>query len=357
VLGVAVVDDRTTQFAGDQLAHQRDSRRAASQQHRLQLCRLDTGGLHRTPQRLDGFAHHRAHDVLELVAREAHLGAHRRQVHRDGGVAVGRQRLLGRDALGAQGGERLTGGRVAGVGAVKGVAERGTHVCHDGFVEVDSAETLDALWSADGLEPGGGLAQDSSIERATAEVVHGDHVAHLHALGGRVLHGSGDRLGDQRGRAHTGGRDRLAQQVELVGTPVGGVGDGHRVGRTTLPLDDIGQHLSEHRSHQPIRTERGAVENDRCRVAEATLERAGGTGGFLHTAPVGCIAHQQLAVVAQEDDGRNGDRVVAERHHLGTAATHHRSGSERRTQIETQRVAHSAAPFRRCAARQRSVTP
>ena len=44
-------------------------------------------------------------------------------------------------------------------------------------------------------KPVGGPAQDGGVERAAAEVVHGDGIAGLHPLAAGVVHGRGVGLG------------------------------------------------------------------------------------------------------------------------------------------------------------------
>ena len=76
---------------------------------------------------------------------EPHLGLQAGQQHRDRHVGVGRQRLLGVDALLAQPGHRGLRGRLLGVEAVEAVAHRLAHVGEHRLVEVDAAQALDAL--------------------------------------------------------------------------------------------------------------------------------------------------------------------------------------------------------------------
>ena len=93
-------------------------------------------------------------------------------------------------------------------------------VGHDGVVEVDAAETLEAGRLAERLEAGLRAPQHGDVEGAAAEVVHGDDLTDRHTSPGGVVHGGGDRLGDEGHVAYAARIGRLAQQVDLELAPV-----------------------------------------------------------------------------------------------------------------------------------------
>ena len=86
---------------------------------------------------------------------------------------------------------------------------------HDSVVEVDATQPLQTDRLAERLEARGGATEHGGVERATAEVVHGDDLADGHPRKvGCVVDGRGDRLGDQRDVAETARLGGLAQQVD-----------------------------------------------------------------------------------------------------------------------------------------------
>ena len=88
------------------------------------------------------------------------------------------------------------------------VAEGGADVREHGLVEVDATEALDALRLAERLEAVAGAPQHGGVERAAAEVVDRDDVAHVDALTGGEVHGGRLRLGDERRASGSAGELR-----------------------------------------------------------------------------------------------------------------------------------------------------
>ena len=126
--------------------------------------------------------------VFELAAGEPDVEVAVRQEHRDGRLGVDRQRLLGRDAVLPQPGQRDAGLRVAQVELAERAAGAEVDVGEDRVVEVDAAEPLDALGAAEDVDAGGGsraLAQHGGVEGAAAEVVDRHRVAVGEVLGPR----------------------------------------------------------------------------------------------------------------------------------------------------------------------------
>ena len=160
------------------------------------------------------------------------------QRDRDRRVGVGRQRLLGAAALVAQPGLTDADLRVGRVGGRHEPAERRVDVGEHGLVDVDAAEALHALGRAEQLEAGLGLADDRGVERAAAEVVHGDDLAGFDPLLAGVGDGGRLGLGDEHDplEVEAGEPGGLPEQALLVLAVVGRVGEDDDVGRRALAL-------------------------------------------------------------------------------------------------------------------------
>ena len=143
---------------------------------------------------------------------------------------------------------------------------------HDSVVEVDATQPLQPDRLAERLEARGRATEHGGVERATAEVVHGDDLADGHPRTGCVVDGRGDRLGDQRDVAETARIGGLAQQVDLELTPVRRVRQRHGGRRTAVAFADGSEDISQQRGHEVDGRQRRPAEEDRRRVAEAALE-------------------------------------------------------------------------------------
>ena len=133
---------------------------------------------------------------------------------------------------------------------------------------------------------------------------------------------------------------RLAQHVPLELAPVRGVGHGHCGGRTTLGLGDRGGDPAQDLGQAPVDRHRRATEQERGRVADAPLELAGHPVGLLRGPPLGGVADQELAVVAEEHDRRHRRGPVPERGHLGAPAAGDAGGRVGGAEVDAQRVGH-----------------
>ena len=275
-------------------ATMRDARRAADEQHRGDLLGGDPGAGEGPPQGHDASRPSAGRIIASNSLRVRRTSVWRFGQHdRDRHVGVGRQRLLGLDALATQPGH---GGDDRGVVEVE-AAERRRRGCSDdvgehGVVEVDAAEALDALGLAEDVEAVGPLAQDGGVEGAAAEVVHGDDRARLDPLLAGVVRRRRLGLGEEPGDADVGLAGALLEEVELVGAPVGRVGQGDGRRRPALelgdPLDDPAQQLAG----EGLGAVRDAAEQDRGGVADAALELAGEALGLGDAAPVGGVADE-----------------------------------------------------------------
>ena len=212
------------------------------------------------------------------------------------------------------------------------------HVVVDGGVEVDPAEALDALGRAQDVPPGVGLAQHGGVEGAAAQVVDGDHGPGLDpglrgvVDGGRLGLGHGDDV------VEVGEAGGLAQQVELVGAPVGRVGDGDAVGRGALGLATWS---TTQRSSRAIRA---SAEYG----VPPTMIGVGSPSRRLNSRarPLGSVAARRAAgladehgaVVAQEHDRGDGRGPVAQAGDVVAAVAPHGGRRVRRADVDTQVV-------------------
>ena len=352
VLRIGVHRDRPGQPLRHQLRHQRDPRRPADQQHRGELTRPTPRRADGGAQRVDRLLHLRADHRLELAAVQPHRPAARGQEHRDRHVGVGRERLLGLGALPAH---PRDGGQHGGVGVVE-VGERDRQprpdVLEHDLVEVDAAEPVEPLRPPEQPEPRGperglgpvGLAHDGRVERAAAQVVHGDGGPGRDPLLRGVVQRRGLRLGEQ-GNAEALRGERGGEQVLLVAAPRRRVGerDLRRLAAFAFghPIDDP----PDQPRRQLLRRPRPTPDDDRGGVADAPLELADHAIGVGQRPAFGRLADDDGPVGGDEQDGRDGGAPRPERDDLwfdpappGRAA--HRRRRVGRTDVDTELVAH-----------------
>jgi hypothetical protein len=342
VLGVGVYGDGPTQLDPHHLGHQRDPGRSADQQDRADVLGRDLGRADGAAQGDDGLRDRRADHGLELGPGQPYLGLEAGDQHRDRDVRVRGQSLLGVDALLAQPGHRSLGRGLLGIEAIQAVAHRRPDVGEDRLVEVDAAEPLDAFGRADDLEAVVvGAAHGGGVEGAAAQVVHGDDRARLQPALRGVERGRGHRLGDQQGGVQVDLADGLGEQIELVVAPVGRVGqrDGPRGLALLLahPVDGPPQHAG----HQHLGRVRGAAEDDGRRIADPPLELAGHAARIGRRPAGGGLAHQDLAVVPQEDDRRHGGRPVAQGQRLHDPTAFRCRCGVGRAEVDAEVVCHA----------------
>jgi hypothetical protein len=349
---VGVDGHRTLQLGGHQLGHEGDPRRAADEQHPVEVAGRDPGAVHGAAQGGDGLPERPADELLQLRPGQAHLGAHRGQDHRDGRLGVAGQRLLGLGALAPQPGQVGDDRGVVAVELGDRVADEPQHVAEDRLVDVDATEPLDALRPAEhGEDAVVGAAQHGGVEGAAAEVVHREDGARLQPLRRGVVVGGGHRLGQQPGAGDAGAAGRGGQQVELVRPPARRVAHHQPVRRPALATGDGTDRPLQDAAHQQVGGERGPTQQQRCGVAEAALELPRHPVGFGHGAAHGRLPDQDVAAGVDVHDRRHHRTVVAQADDVRPPVPQDRGGGERRPHVDTQLVApHPGRVARRCPA-------
>ena len=122
------------------------------------------------------------------------------------------------------------------------------------------------------------------------------------------------------------------EEVELVGAPVGRVGEGDGVGRAALELDHPLDHPAEQLAHQRLGAVGRPGQQDRRGVAHPALELAGEALGLGDAPAVGGVADQHLAVGLEEQHRRHRHLAVAEGHGLDPPAPLDRRGGAGRAE-------------------------
>jgi hypothetical protein len=319
--------------------HQRDARRAPDEQDGVEVLGGHAGLDDGLAQHRDGLVDERPDERLELRPGQRDGRRRRRHPVGDLDLVLHGQRFLGVDAGGALAGQALPAVRRRGHrGGVH--AEDAQQLGHQRVVDVDAPEVLDAERPADDGEVAAGVAQQRGVERPAAEVVDGDRGALGHPGLAGIPAGGRLRLGQRRHRRpHVGEAGHAIEQLALVRSPVGRMGEGHVLGRRTLLGLDLVEHRPQQRGHQRLGRERLSAEHERGGVAEAALELARQPGRFDEAGRLGPVADQHRAVGRGEHQRGNGHGPVPERHHRGGAVTAHRGGGERGPEIDADDVA------------------
>ena len=358
VFRLFVQHDRPGQRILDHLPDQRDSGRAADQQHRGQLARLDLRCLQGLEQRHDRRLDRGVDHLLELGPGQSHFGLAVRQQHRYPGVGLHRQRVFGLQADLAQPGH---GGRMLRVTPIetgqRAVGEL-VDVRQDRFVEGATAKPLDTLGQAEQLDAVSGAAQHGGVEAAPTQVVHRDGVTFDEATGGRVVRRHRLRLGDRVDLLGQPGRaDRLGERLPAAGGPVRRVGERHSVRLRPEGLRDPGHHVLQERCEQRRRRVRLAAQPYRRRAAQAAAQVAAGPIRVLDRELGRGVADQQRAVDIPVHHSRSVDRTVTERHHLGAGVGVAGGGHGRTPEVDSEVVAHDASWVRDVIARSATTGP
>ncbi len=343
VLGMDVDGHGPADLGLDQLGHEGDAGRAPHQQHRFDLLGGHTSGVEHPTQCPDGLTDGRADHRLELGPGDADLALQAGEQHRDGGMAVAGQRLLGFDALLAQAGQGSQRGRIFGVESVEGAVERSDYEPEHRLVEVDPTQAVDALGGAEDLETARALAQDGGIEGAAAEVVDGDHLAGLHPCRAGVVDGGGFGFAQGGHLAEPREAHRLGQHVELERAPVGGMGQGDRVGRPALALGDGVDHRAQELGHERFGRVGRTTEEDGRGIPQPPLELAGHPTGLGDGTTVGGVAGEHHLVVPQEHHGGDAGGPGAQTNDLGVPVVVDGDRGVGRAEIDSEVVAHPGA--------------
>ena len=222
----------------------------------------------------------RSGQCFELRTVQAHLGLAAFDQHRYDGRGVERQRLLGGDHIVSQldhGGESRRG-----VGQCRDVEiEHHDDVVEEGFVEIDTAETVEP----DGLADHGVVRRldppdERGVEGAAAEIEDCRQLTHIETtvLGGES--GGGFGFGDQLDRVDAGEGCGLAQPSPTMLAPGGGIRQRHPVRSGAELLTRARQHVVEQLRHQPLGGNRPSTDQQRGVVSHPALELSGDAAGF-----------------------------------------------------------------------------
>ena len=196
VLRIGVHRDRAVEARRHELRDERDPGRATDQQDRGQVGRLDPGGGDGPAQHLDARLDVVADHLLELAAHQPHRRL-------QAGSSTGMRTSVSADSASLASTQSRAQPRHRGqhllvrwVEPVERIAEALADVGEDRVVEVDPAETLDALGPAQQREAAV-LADHRGVEGAAAQVVDRDDRARLDALGGGVADRGRPGLGEE----------------------------------------------------------------------------------------------------------------------------------------------------------------
>ena len=237
--------DRTSELGTHQLGHERNAAGTADEKDRIDLLGLDASRGERPTKAGDCLLQGRADALLEFIAGDPDVFGPAGEVHTDARARVVRQRLLGLDAFSLHSSSPTRSVGIIQIERAERASERLIDVPHDGGVEVDAADPLDALRLTEDGETLALRTQHGGVERAAPEVVDGDDRTGRDPIGGRVLGGGGHRFGHEDHLLDTGHTTRVTQQIDLVRTPVRGMGHGHQVGPAAFAFGDEIDHGTE----------------------------------------------------------------------------------------------------------------
>ena len=270
-------------------------------------------------QRLDRLTQQWPDCVFEFDASDPDDARYPGECDADARLNIGRERLLRSGTLLSQRGQCGQHGIVVLVKLGELLGNVLSNMFEHCRVEVDSAESLDPARRTKCLEAIGGSTENGGVERPSAKVIHGDRGAFVDAFRGRIVEGRGFRLGDQCCRRLPGENSSLPQGFDLERTPVGRVGQGHRLRVIPLEFVHLRQNVSQYKRHESISREWGAIQHDRCFVTDAAFEFPGMASRLLDRPTRGRLADEQFVVLAQVDRGRHDCTPVAKRDDLDPA--------------------------------------
>jgi hypothetical protein len=206
-----------------------------------------------------------------------------------------------------------------------------------------SAEPLDPLGHPQQLDPSGVAAEHRRVERAPAQVVHGDRLAIVERSRRGVVGGGGLRLRHRRRACNARDLRHLLEQLAPERPPVRRVGQHEPVRLRPLRFGHAGEHVVQHGSEQGGDRVGDPSEHHRRGVTEAALDLPADAVGMAHRPAARDVTGDQRAVVAQVDQRRGDHRPVAERDHLDARVASDRGRDERGTEIHSDVVAHDAS--------------
>jgi hypothetical protein len=177
-------------------------------------------------------------------------------------------------------------------------------VLHDGVVEVEPADVLQALLGQH-VEPGLGAAHHGGVERAAAEVVDGQAPPdrHLGAVHRGEVRRRADRLRDQPRRAEPGVAGRLDQGAAALLAPAGRVGQADLLRRRPELAAGLGGDLAEHQAEH-LRDRHLPVAEEDVPVVDAPLRVGLEAAGVQPGVPLGVAADEHPAVGPEIHRGR-----------------------------------------------------
>jgi hypothetical protein len=334
---IGVEQRRPSGMTTDLLADDRYPRRSSDEQHAREGRRLGAGTGDRTIERTDRVGDAGANRGLELVTRDAHLRVQSGRSDGHGRFRVGRQRLFGSSAVGAQLHERAPGLGVGRIQFAQSPVERVIDVGNDHLIEIDTTQPFEPFGRSEDLRATFVAPHDGRVERPAAEVVDGDDVAGHKAAETHVVQCGGDRFGHERHTADPGQSSRFSQEIELVVAPGRGMGQDHlvgsRAGRGRSRRNDVTQEVS----HQRFRAVRLARHHHRGGVTEPALALADTRRRIGQHLLLGALADDDV-VAGERDDRRHRRRVRAERQHRATRAAADRGRGPRGSEIDAEPV-------------------
>ncbi len=204
------------------------------------------------------------------------------------------------------------------------------------LIEIDPAESLDALDVAEQLEAGPTPPHHGGVERPATQVVHGNRLPILQPLRRRIVHGRSHRLGQRLDLTDIGHPHRLLQHIHLVGPPIGGVGHRHPGRRSPLARHHLVVNEPQQPGQQRLGRIRGAAHDHRRRITDPPLELPHHPTRIHQPSPIRRLPDQHIAVLPEIQNRRNHRRTVAQGHDLRTAPAQNAGRRIRGAEIDTQ---------------------
>ena len=341
------------------------ARHAADEDDLLDVLGLEAGVLERLLDGADGALDEVVRDLVELGARERELEMARAVARECDERQVDRRRLRGGELdLGLLGlvVQPLQRHRVLREVDALLALELGDHPVDDGLVEVVAAEVVVARGRLD-LEDAVAQLEHGDVERAAAEVEDQDGLVGA-VLVEAVRERSRGRLVDDAQDVEAGDlagvlRGLALRVVEVRGHRDHGVGHGLAEIRLGVGLELLQDHRRELRrcqllvarldAHVVVRTGDDVVGDHRhllghlgLLTAHEALDREDGVLGVGLALPLGGDADEAIAVLGEGDHGGGRPAALGVRDHGRLAALEDGHARVRRTEVDTDDLAHTA---------------